>query len=201
MNNYTITQLLKDHISLKGKELAQVIESNMNGEVGNDEDKRLAQQCYDDYWGAASNTKPTEEAFYYIWDNRNGAIRLTRDGDLSPKTANFLKIKEDGDYGEDEVYENVNNVDLQKLIAYQIAINGKDLKQLCDEIIDGSIEVSNYKEYQMQLATELISRFYSMTTKEPKDTIYYKVRIHSAGVPQVLRDLEKSPRYQKQEDK
>ena len=190
----TIGEILEDNCCIMGKDLKELL--GMILESSEDEtEKAWATQIHEDYWVNNGDILPISTAYYYLWVNKQGAIRIRRDVELSPRVADFMNLATleiDPDiYAEDDKY---TEGDLRTIIALNLAVRGTQLGELCQAILDDTLSAATYGEYQKQLAQAILDKYYTDEFKKPKDSYYYKVQVKQVGIPNVVRDLDRSPR-------
>lgn len=190
MTRVTIGEILDEKQCITGGELEGLLSDIMADETANEVEKSWAQQIHEDYWVNNGDILPISTAYYSLWMNKKGAIRIRRDTELSPRVSDFMDCVTCN--AEDDCY--VPGYDLRAVIACKFSIKGNQLKELCEGILSDVMPITAYYEYQKQLAQAILDKYYTDESKVPKDNYYYKVQVKQVGVPNILRDLERSPR-------
>lgn len=190
----TIKELVENSHRITGEGLDELLDGILSNESAEEQEKAWAEQIHEDYWVNNGELLPIPTAFYSLWVNKKGAIRIRRDIELSPRVADFMNPETlgiDTDvYAESDEYV---EGDLRAVIALKLSMKGQQLVEFCQGIVDGSVEVHSYEEYQKQLAQALLDKYFT-GDKKPKDNYYYKVQVRQVGVPNVVRDVDRSPR-------
>ena len=190
----TIKELIEDNYRITGGGLAELLDTIQADENATEQEKSWAEQIHDDYWVNNGEILPIPTAFYSLWMNKKGAIRIRRDTELSPRVADFMNPEtlgiDTGIYAESDEYV---EGDLRALIALNLSMKGQQLVEFCQGIVDGIVETYSYEEYQKQLAQTILDKYFT-GEKKPKEEYYYKVQVRQVGVPNVVRDTDRSPR-------
>ena len=190
MTRVTIGEILDEKQCITGEVLEGLLNDIMADETANEVEQAWAQQIHEDYCVNNGDILPIPTAYYSLWMNKKGAIRIRRDTELSPRVSDFMDWVACN--AEDDCY--VPGYDLRAVIACKLPIKGNQLKELCEGILNDVIPITAYYEYQNQLAQAILDKYYTDESKVPKDNYYYKVQVKQVGVPNILRDLERSPR-------
>ena len=194
MNVTTISELLNEDHRITGEDLEKLLDSIING-YASDEEKDWAHQLYETYWVNNGEILPISTAYYSIDMNKRGEIGIHRDSRLSPRVSDFMNLVTLGAYsGTLENDGRYTGGDLRTVIVLILSITGDELGRLCFNILKGDEPVESYVDYQKQLARGILDKYYTDGRAVPKDDVFYKVKIRQVGVPNVLRDLDRSPR-------